>query len=447
MSEDRFDQDIRKILEESQETYDGQSWEVLSKKLDSVDAVTDEELQDIVVDKLSNHKEPVIESHWQKLKTELEELEKRRYRLWAIKLSEVVIVLLLLLTYFNYNNLSQKVKIDTSEGSVLQYADNADGFIKSSTEKGAPDKIEGLSIIEVDKSSKIGTLQNIIVDALPRLNFGLVKIEKNVHEIVDHVTSSIPSIPNKPIRELIIPTRFITPLSYVVHLEEHSDYLHKNDGLWLSLDFSQDINLVNSGLNFGYIKSQVNSGLSGQSVGMSLSYQKKNVEFTGGLGYSHKSYAPGLLRGFTKASLDTYLETQIDQIRFKQLHIPVTLKVHGLNRTNSNLYAVAGIGANIIMDYNYSLEKSVQPTARVASLVDNSDIDITELPLGTGEGGSIHDNAYFTAILGFGMQANLKNNSAFFIQPQYQFNFSGGLNQYVQKVHSINIQAGLKFKF
>ena len=74
-------------------------------------------------------------------------------------------------------------------------------------------------------------------------------------------------------------------------------------------------------------------------------------------------------------------------------------------------------------------------------------IDLSSLPNGLAEGGSFSDNTYLTAIVGFGYQAQLKKYASFYLQPQYQFTITDGANDYIRKVHTFNIEAGLKFNF
>ena len=164
---------------------------------------------------------------------------------------------------------------------------------------------------------------------------------------------------------------------------------------------------------------------------------------------STKAHSPSLLRSFTQASDLSVLEHNLELIEFKQAQIPLIVKLHGLNSSRSHIYGFVGVSGNTILDYDFTIEKTVlQPSARVRPRdLDASIIDLTDLPEGFAEGGEIRFNTNFTGIIGFGIESSIGQKASFFVQPQYQFQFGGALNNYVSRIGTLSVETGVKLKF
>jgi len=454
MEEGRLEEIIKQKLENHEEFYDSASWDQLSSKMDLVDADIEESA---LKDQLVNHQEPIIESHWQILKAELEALEQRRYRLWATKSIEAITLLLLIWTFTNVSSLI--VPRSQHESAVdIDYAQNEDNQqikLQAFSEELNPqptvrvvsnevvvlndDQNEQLSNISIDLIDllKISMFHNSIGDLSQLL--GDDDLAMGSREI------DISYIDHSEIEPLVVNMNYKAPSSSVLSGKEKT-FKNRNDGWWIGAGFAEDINLINSGFNFGYLRSQVNSGLIGATADVSISWQTGPVELQSGLKYGQKGFAPGLLRTFTKASANSYLENQLDLIEFQQVQVPLMLKLHGLNKSKNHLYGFVGVSANAILGYTYSIQKSVQPSTRVNSLDLEPQIDLTELPTGFVQGGSLKTNSYLTGVIGFGFESRISDKVSFYLQPQYQHQLAGTLNDYVNRINSINIQTGLKIR-
>lgn len=489
MGKDSFDDEIKKKLDGFVELYDGSTWDRLSSFLDDMPnnipdseaTISEEEIESIVKEKLENHQESVQEKHWQQLKSELDELDARKERLWTIKLIEATILLLLIYTYWNFasyphdllDGYQEEINVEIDQNifasETSSSSNSADLASKTSKELGnnfsiKNDRFSQINAASINNHRLSGILslhseeqfQSFIQVESEHAIIGLDKLDRNRVTPADATqlitatdefisantfTPVVASLAINPLMVSKIETKMMTePLAEIV-----ATNIHK--GLWITVGFSKDVNLINSSVNVKSLQTHVNSGLYGTSLSLLASYQMKSLEFETGARFSQKNYFPGLITSFTKASSNTYLETQLDQIAFNQLQIPIVAKIHALNETTDNLYALGGIAVNMIMDYDYSVQKKVQASSRVASLVSNNTNDLSSLPNGLAEGGEFSDNTYLTAIVGFGYQAQLKKYASFYLQPQYQFTITDGANDYIRKVHTFNIEAGLKFNF
>ncbi len=456
MTEDKWDDIIKERLVSHEESYDPASWDKLSFKIDQELIDVDEKVISQVKERLSNYQEPIIESHWQILKKELEALEQRRYRLWLIKSIEAVTMLLLVWTFTNFGGLLKTVELDHIKKIDRQEELNSYAVVEH--DLFTNNSVEVSNLLPLDNPKTVDKLKTFASKDISRLSRLPSRVLNAIEVIIDkkslgksseHIIKlrSLNPISTLSIDALTIDISSTSPSYAAAVLTETKDtYKTKNDGWWIGASITQSSNLINSGFNFRYFKSQVSSGLLGSAGSVTVSWQSKILELQTGLSYSNKSYAPSLLRSFSKSSDNTYLENNLELISFDQLQVPLIAKLHGLNNSKNHLYGFIGFGANMILSYDYDIQKTVQPSARVSALDLQPQLDLTTLPVGVFENGHTSDNLYITGIIGFGIESTLSNKFALFFQPQYQYHLTSPLNSYVQKVHSINIEAGLKIR-
>lgn len=492
-AEESFDEVVKEKLTEHQEQYDQASWTQLSSKMDEIYASADGAELGEIKKKLETHEESVIESHWQILKAELEALEHRRYRLWITKSIEAVIILLLLWTFTNFSPIFAPEQIapssipldyvlDDSYDSEEFWASNkalspidgnidgrsydnvvngrdiviVEDNINSTNENGGFDEV-----IEYITSSSNGTVNGTVLSgSTGNLIINQVRAEKASDDIhLSEITTTerlegsygdLVSLDIGLIRPFDVLLDHDHPTSDLTTFDQTKDksYRHKNDGWWFGANYSADINLINSGFNLGFVTSQLSSGLLGHTGGLSLSFQKGIVEIQSGFRLSTKAHSPGLLRSFTQASDFSVLEHNLELIEFTQAQIPLVVKLHALNSSRSHIYGFVGVSGNTILGYDFTIEKTIQPSARVRPTdFDASIVDLTDLPEGFAQGGPIRYNTNFTGVIGFGVESSIGQKVSFFVQPQYQHQFGGALNNYVSRIGTISVETGVKLKF
>lgn len=467
MENDRFEDEIKNKLDNHLEQYDSSSWDRLSHSLDQAD-LSDDFLEDEqhfpgLKEKLTSHKERVRDEHWQKMKQELDAIDERRETLWTIKLIEFSIFLLLLLTYWNISGHRYFPKNENHflQADLTEFATSTDDNIRYENETPLTKTISSPLKRALERNSRESVTTEVQSEIGTAFTASIVPLTITVNQ------PALATLGNQALSELnsvhidvsSLPVLEISPLQVKTseHIENRDMAFQEfvaitrddklSNGFWMSISFSRDVNLINSSLDLLAIRSHFLSGDHGASAGVQVSYQFKNLELETGLRYSEKAFNPGLIRAFSKASYDTYLETQLEQIQFKQLQIPLLAKIHAYNDSRSNLYLHGGISFNAIMDYQYTTLKTVQPSARVTALDDYNTLNLNNLATGISEGGNIKDNVYLSAIVGVGFQTLLKNHTAIFFQPQYEFNISRGANEYIRRVHTFSLQGGLRFKF
>lgn len=490
-NEGSFDEAVRDKLTNHQERYDHASWTQLSSRMDEINVSNEGSELSEIKEQLLAHQETVIESHWQILKAELEALEQRRYRLWGTKAIEAVTMLLLLWTFTNFGPIFNIEQIGPASTTPLDYAidpayESEEYWISQNEVSSlgyqriipkAGQVFDEVAVVEYDATSAInrtsidqngrtGIIHNtpsndlsegIIVSAVNHKDQAI--IESISEEIqLDEITSSalITSTNSdlsllelgliQPLDIVLTHDHPTSGLSVITGIEDKS-YRNKNDGWWFGVNYSTDINLINSGFNLGFVTSQLSSGLLGQTGGLSLSWQKGIVEIQSGFRLSNKAHSPGLLRSFTQASDFSVLEHNLELIEFTQAQLPVTLKLHALNASKNHIYGFVGVTANAILGYDFTIEKTVQSFARVRPTDLDAVVDLTDLPAGISQGGSLRYNTNFTGVVGFGVESSIANKLSFYVQPQYQHQFGGELNNYVSRIGTISVETGVKLKF
>ncbi len=466
MQEDRFDDKIRELLSSTHQEYDESSWEELNKKLDEnaeVPSLSDDEaFIPIVKEKLQHQRSDVNNDHWEDLKSELDEKRQRRERQFMIKALEAAIVLLLFYTYFNY-----KSHTTSTEKPKVEYAQ---------LQSGSPDvNIAGISIMGDDEIVVLNSLPSTesnnnpsgpaFVDSRILESVGRIQSPnmKGVSSVIGagfnrskmFIASLLTTTESTPSSELLekLPIQALyvdkiqdeTPSFALVN--EQTPSRSYNSGWTVGLPFSYDVNFINTDINLGYLSNQIRSGLEGNSVGISVAYRQSNLEFESGIEYSEKTFVPGLLTSYSKSGVNSFLESQLDQMLIKQMQIPLLTKIYSSPNRKSSLYGVAGIAMNLITTNEYQIRRSVQPKARLAFSPATEVVDFKNLPQGLTQGGSYAENIYFTGVIGFGIESHIKNGISWYVQPQYQHSFTNDINLLVTKINSLNVKTGFRFSF
>ena len=486
-----FDESIKRKLTNHQENYDHASWTQLSSRMDEINVSGEVSKVKGIKEQLLAHRETVMESHWQILKAELEALEQRRYRLWGTKAIEAVTILLLLWTFINFGPIFNSEQINSASSIQLDYAidpayetedywteyEEVSSFDVIQTAPKAEqafnnlvdDAYVGTSAInrtraglrrraDLDQNTRSNDqFESEFITTINQLDQAILDRSSDKIQLVEVSTSALFTSTNSDLS--LLKLGLIQPLDivlthdhptsdlYLIEQSEDKSYLNKNDGLWFSINYSADINLINSGFNLGFARSQLSSGLLGHTGGLSLSWQKGIVEIQSGFRLSQKAHSPKLLRSFTQASDFSVLEHNLELIEFTQAQIPITVKFHALNASKSHIYGFVGVTGNTILDYDFTVEKTVQPSTRVRPTDFNAIVDLTDLPAGFSEGGSFRYNTNFTGVIGFGVESSIADKISYYVQPQYQHQFGGELNNYVSRIGTISVETGVKLKF
>ncbi len=461
MRNDRLDDKIKELLNNTQEDYDTSSWDKLSQRLDNDSDLIDASSEDfipIIKEKLENQKASVPEEHWSMMSSELDYIEERRRRLYIVKFLEAAIILLLVFTYFHYTWYGPAVEMD------MAYIED----IKTSSED--PTKVSamlGFSDVQRDKELTIG-LDKVVTSLRPLIappsTIGGLELQLDMTvspaSLAEQYTSTVKVSPledinvdrlrssAKAVISLDIEPLNVDPeLPYLVMAETEDTKVYTDQGWSIGLPISYDVNFINTNLNLGYLSNQIESGLGGRSYGVSLGYRLKNIEVESGLRYSEKTFVPGRLTSYTQTSEVSFLENRLDNMVIKQVEVPLLFKFYAAPVRNTSLYGMLGVGINAIAHNQYQINRTIQTKARLSTAPTSDIVNLQELPQGLIRGGSLKDNLFVTGVIGFGIQSALTPEVNWYLQPQYQHSFTGQINQIVDRVNTLSIEGGVKFLF
>jgi len=466
MKDDNFDAEIKKILQDFEGHDDSSSsWSRMSDRLDEELSATESDIQDFderVRSQMENYTIPVSEDDWLKLKHELNLAEERKEKIIISKVIEIATILLLIITISKYKTLTTPVDMDPMFMATLQEEHprtnllpekeihaisnkeyvfeklKTDALVNSSSSKEIYEPISKATSPVVQNTLTSGTLNFSEQRVGPTLRKDILLI--NPTEVVIQKIESLPL------------QRFSTPIELpqapffdiLYALDRKSNSIR--DGWSVGVPISTDINFINSSFNVNYLRTQLNNNLSGKTIGLSASYRKGILEIETGVRYSSKRFAPGLI-SYTPASSKSFLLDELDEAKIKQLQIPLIAKIYVQANRKLNVYAMTGISTNIILDMDYTISKSIQANARPSALPHVDALDLKNLPIGVAQGGDLNDNLYMTALVGFGIQYHMTNSVGIYLQPQYQHTLTKNINDVASKINSLNLEAGLKYKF
>ena len=454
MQENKFDKKIRELLDSLHEDYDSSSWASLSEKMDELDKApidSEDSIIPTVKEKLEDQRAEVNQEHWESLKSDLDYIQERKERLYVIKMLEAAVVLLLILTYFNYKWHAKDIQIDTEYFAELESEMIQPEFISAAITP-VNRTLRNSAIVNRRKNiDQLTSLPPITVGEITSNNAMYIvspKILSSDEEVFDQDSETlIPEIPDGTLNELYVTHKAPNlPLLELYEAEAGIDDSYMK-GWSFALPFSYDVNFINTDINLGYLSNQIRSGLAGTSIGLSVSYRKNYFELESGFKYSQKTFVPGLLTNYSKAGVNSYIESQLNDMNIHQIQVPLIAKFHAMPYKSSSLYGIVGFAVNGITSNSYNISRTVQSKAILESSPLTQVIDLKRLPQGIADGGSFSQNIYLTSIIGFGIQSHIANGVSWYFQPQYQHSFTSEINELITKINTLSVEGGVRFAF
>jgi len=484
-----FDDLIRERMEGLEVNADGNFWEMMESKIDqelNTSEISDEALDNLATENLSNLYIPYNPTHWTLLSHRLEEEFNVRRKIVNYKVAEFSLMVLLLLTIVQFlpsypaivseKNTIAEVPTDnllevnknaistptsattviasTSANTDLNEISNANALstiISVPTEKTIPATI-------LSSSSEIVTItsENEMISEFENINLAIVLPSESTANIKEQTPSTLAE-------EL--------PVAAIAALDHTPDWsaigaikkFHKKVTVRLGAMTSADINKVvtprtNPFKDNGY--QQYRLGYGG-GITLDLNYEK--LIFSTGLIYRRVNYYPQEEINIGGSFANGYQSHVFDAVNLNLLTIPMNLQFHINNPDKKwKLHAITGASLNVMAlnHYNITVNNlgSNNPSTFNFPIPSSPDADATtptELTReadiageGLFEGGSFQRNHYFTANLGLGLERFISPRWSLFIQPIYQHEIlSKNIGLKRDRIHSFSIQIGAKSTF
>lgn len=499
LSDTKFDEQIRAEMNQFDAGADNMHWDELASKIDQElyqPEISDEALDELVVDHLQNLYIPYNSAHWTLMSHRLEEEFSMRRKIVKYKVAEVAMMLLLLLTIAQYIPDYSKQKQTKGKTTQNHLADleKEDSQNNVSDDHAVNEKTEttaSLSTSNPQTNSAVTANNNYplsgMVTGTTNRNLQQEALEIPIAStlIITSEQNHITPTPENEIQATIITAPSSELLNEVSILSSsttipHLDILDENLVVANSEDFklAGEIMPITKGLvvrlggvtemNTNHIitpstnrykddgYSQYRLGYGG---GITVDFQFNKLTFSTGLIYRRINYEPQKTVNISGSFANGYQSYVFDAVNLNLLTIPLNVHFNLNNHQTSRwkIYGMTGTSLNLLAlnHYNVSVNNLGSPPPGPAPLgteinrnIDNLYAENELAGEGLFEGGSFNRNHYFSANVGLGVERLVSRRWSVFLQPVYQYQLFGKeLGPNNDKIHTMSIQIGAKSTF
>jgi hypothetical protein len=467
------------------------TWSAFEQRLEAEEAaeLIEEEIEidNLAYEKLQDLEAVTGRSNWPLMEQRIEEEYSLKTKLVRYKVAEMAMVFLFILAIFrlmpladeflkeNNKNHSHSIDGEDTKAIINQYALTSIGIkypvFNNISSNSSPAyfthaiaiNVEGNDSFESpmkDQSQELKSRKGLIPAPLSFKNQVFVNSASKMPEVsmLDIWGNSEDALPGKPEAS---PSEYLdSKISFIASqnttLELPATRPFKSPSLVrFSLFTTADYNYVFSPSENFYLPDTLVSsrseftGGSGYGGGILLNLKKGQFEIqTGGI-YSFKRYVPNTPI-FLFKTVKYYVEEDFHGIQQDLLQVPVNLQYHYKNAGNWRIYGLLGASFHFITSSVYEIRYKLTPAFSFApsgapGSEQRSFLSDKDFPKGLADGGSLKDNLYITANVGFGVERYISPKWSLFVQPNYQhyLNASGiGTNK--DKFYTFSMQLGSK---
>lgn len=290
---------------------------------------------------------------------------------------------------------------------------------------------------------------------IPQQNDGLIGT-KGTDVTATTEDGPIALLQSKELMELVIPKR-PTGFPDITLLPKTPI---KEENTYISFSIGPKMNLVNSPFDPVYEIDPYNTINTNFNISAKIQKEIGPIELFAGLGYANTSYAPRLVDEIYEPKEKQFNVASLENIKFETFNIPIGVKYNLVEKGQYQIYATAGVDMNIIADSEYIIQdvpigERFQPASQpppassknTPPVNSNAKLSQKDFNKGILSGGSLKDNLYAAASIGFGLNWNIANRSGIFIEPRYShFISTKGIGPNEDKVHGLSIDLGFRYQ-
>ena len=478
-----FDHIIRKKMEGFAPSFDAMSWDSLSERMDADNIVEAENdaFDALSREKLHNYEAKYNAAHWEIMAAKLEREFYFVQELFRWKTMEVVLMVLLLITFVRFfPGTSENKSIEsniTARTPIAALDENKGDRDTSNKEATSTEKASNLSerenkkIVESqsqiitqasDKKQKIeidyiDNTANVNISSItPRLDNTIALLGTPKAEMPNFsIIKNFASLAVASLETLSFPE--IAQLKYDKNLIRQRLTLQKKKAvLRIGMFGSPNIDkIVNPAfvIDGESIPSLARHAL-GYSSGVSFGFERGRWEYETGITYTSKRYTPVWIQ-FQGGDITRGISNEIYTFfEFNSLSVPFNLRYNYLVKDKWSLYAYAGVAWTVTIQSYYDLASADPNETRYSNNkanIRNYSLKEIERNLVEGyfDGGALSKNSYLSLDAGFGVERYIRNRWSVFTQVNYVQNFSqyeGGFGPYKEKIQTFSIATGLKVR-
>jgi hypothetical protein len=187
----------------------------------------------------------------------------------------------------------------------------------------------------------------------------------------------------------------------------------------------------------------------GYGGGINVALEYGNWELGSGLVYSSKQYDPRQV-GFITGSLQQgYNGEVLRQIQLNIFSIPLNARYNFIRNDRWRSYFTLSSSLQVATDATFFITSLQLPNTVTSPLPEPGRSQINNTQKGFLQGGSLRENGFVTANLGFGIERSVSDRFSIFVQPTYQHSigyFSGGFGPDRNRINTMSVWAGIRVR-
>lgn len=499
MEDKRLDNIIGDKLGDFEMSYQPGSWDALANKLNDADAT--ERFDENMRRKLSDIEMSYQPLYWDLLAQRLEQETTFRKQLFRYKATELLLVLLILITFVQiFPNQTMKNILPFGNKGISAEISINDKIVSEENTTPALAEYINQSDLDVATTPPMTTSELDLSDT-PNRSAALLSSRKAM--VTDQLElSSIPfklqsSNTSFPVTVLEVNQLDDTNENTKVFFTLTESIASKNIALLendaASLPEAEKVSKrwrvgMIASTNIDYVQTPYDEifglapisrfDLGGYSGGVTISREWKRWEVETGLIYSHKKYESKDPYFYYGNISDGYNVEGIKNIEFNTIQIPVNVSYDVVQKEKWHFYALGGASVNVAIVANYDVEKVRAGAINVSDNIFEEGGLLTKLSEnqeklfdqksthssepesnrlkqrkfsnGVFNGGKYKENSYYTVNVGFGMERRFDERVSIFLQPtlrQHMPFLSGRIGPYEDRISTINLLLGAKIGF
>mgnify|MGYP005666387655 CR=1 FL=1 len=193
----------------------------------------------------------------------------------------------------------------------------------------------------------------------------------------------------------------------------------------------------------------------GYTGGITLGVERGRWEVETGFFYAAKSYQPLSVLYVTGSVKNGLYGEGAKDFEFNTVYLPLNIRYNYLQKDTWRLFASAGVSMHTVVQANYYLadqdgfRNALFAPAPVPRGEQERPEQVEQYDLNKGlfEGGGLWENSYFSATVGLGVEKNLNGRLSVFSQAKYAHSFlypTGGIGPFLDRFHTTSLLMGIR---
>lgn len=439
---DQFDKFIQEKLSDLEAPFSAPDWDRMEQLLE------EEEFDRVAADKLRRVEPTYDPGSWDLMARRIDEAFSIRHWLHRNHVPELALMILLGFTLIQYFVLDVSTPQPLPAEEKKREFSPAGGHYRAAkpleweVDMGAPSTLQSPPAGETEKVQPQASVTPQTSDVLQ--SFAAPRLASNA------VASHLPGASFFP--EGKIPD--LEPFAHgsaLAGIEAFKAIVRKPLRMYLSWHSGSDYALVHSPADEVFGTPGHWADTIGYSTGVSFTMEGRKWSLLTGLNYSRIAYRPAVPVQMY-GTFDYLIVESFEGIQYQFLNLPLQLRRGFLPaRSGWDVYLLAGIEANLLLDGSYQVNREViessrsmepEPNAAELSLLNQK-----SFPEGLLHRGNLSDNSFLSFTGGFGVERKITGRFQVFAESVYTRPFFGHhIGPNMDQIHRVSVRIGGKVR-